>query len=121
MYGWDIPKFIGSDDAGGRLMSYCRFGKDSNVYLYPTFGKTWVCCNCRLSTELIEGIGFHHSFALVSLEGVKAHLEAHLEAGHLVPDYAFERVAREMKVEAFRHKRRRTMRRSVCLDRKEKE
>ena len=69
---------------------------------------------------MIEGIGFRHSFALISLEEVKVHLEAHQKAGHLVPDYALERIEREMKVETFRRKRRRMMRSSVCLDRKEK-
>lgn len=99
-------------------MSYCRFGKDSNIYLYRDVLGCWICCSCPLSPELIDGIGIHKSIALVSLEEVKAHLEAHQEAGHLVPDYAFERIEREMKVEAFRCKRRRTMRSSVCLNRK---
>ena len=66
----------------------------------------------------MDGIGFHKSIALVSLKEVKAHLEAHQEAGHLVPDYAFERIEREMKVETVRRKHRIRMRSSFCLNRK---
>jgi len=74
-----------------------------------------MCCSCRLNPELIDGIGFHHSSAFWSLEETKAHLEAHQEAGHLVPNYAFERIERELKVEAFRRKRRRMMRSSIDI------
>ena len=98
-------------------MSYCRFGENSNVYLCKDILGCWICYSCRLAPEVMEGIPFHRSIALVSLEEVKAHLEAHQEAGHLVPDYDFERVerelAKEMKLEPIRYERKRKMRQSI--------
>ena len=94
-------------------MSYCSFAKgESDVYLWgrDLLG-CWICQSCRLAPELIGG--FYKADAFVSLKEVKAHLEAHQAAGHLVPDYAFERIEREMKVEAFSRKHGKTMRSSL--------
>jgi hypothetical protein len=51
-------------------VSYCRFGDDSDVYLYPGDGD-WECCGCRIS------VGDDGRTRLESLPAVLAHLEAH--------------------------------------------
>jgi hypothetical protein len=70
-------------------VSYCRFGDDSDVYLYPGDGD-WECCGCRIS------VGDDGRTRLESLPAVLAHLEAHRAAGHKVPDHAFSRVRHEL-------------------------
>jgi len=63
-------------------MSYCRFGDDSDVYVYATFEDTYECCACRLS------INWGHKTAADMI----AHLEKHRATGHLVPQYAIDRL-----------------------------
>ena len=68
-------------------MSYCRFSEDSDVYLYPHVYGNYQCCACKLGEMDI----------LLTLEEVLKHLQAHRNAGHKVPEYAFERVEAEIK------------------------
>ena len=70
-------------------MSYCRFS-EGDIYLYASTAGGWECCGCCLQ----DGLRFVH---LDSLEEVKAHLEAHIAAGHDVPERALRRVSRELE------------------------
>lgn len=72
-------------------MSYCRWGKDSDVYVYATEydGKWyWVCQGCELENN--DGDGIRHT-----AKAMAEHLLAHREAGHKVPEYAIERLHEE--------------------------
>ena len=69
-------------------MSYCRFGSDSNVYLYDAATGGWHCCACWLSPE--------RNTWLHTLGEVLAHLQAHVDAGHLVPQRAIGYVLEEI-------------------------
>jgi hypothetical protein len=62
-------------------MSYCRFGRDSDVYVYEVEGGV-ECCRCGLN----EGRWFRARDAAEMME----HLLAHRAAGHRVPEEALE-------------------------------
>ena len=75
-------------------MSYCRFGRDSDVYMYPSALGGITCCACKLN-PIADGLwwgsqSFSHRDALL-------HLQAHLEAGHLVPQCAIDRLEEEIE------------------------
>ena len=57
-------------------MSYARFGRDSDVYVYPDVGGYISCCGCSLSRD----------WAHYSVESVVNHMREHVDAGHTVPD-----------------------------------
>lgn len=70
-------------------MSYARWS-EGDVYLYPHIDGYYLCCRCTLcggdwgdwkSTELLD---------------VLDHLKAHRDAGHTVPQRAFDQVNREL-------------------------
>lgn len=63
-------------------MSYCRFSAESDVYVFGTFEGTYECCACSLSKH------WEHETA----SDMIAHLEAHMAAGHQVPQYAIDRL-----------------------------
>jgi len=68
-------------------MAYCRFGRDSDVYVYE--GEHGIeCCRCRLLD-----VAF---FTAAGPAGMMEHLLAHRAAGHRVPDGAL----RELRDEA---------------------
>lgn len=76
-------------------MSYCRWGPDSDVYVYVTERVVkeetehyWVCCMCKLHQE--------GNIYAPNLASLRQHLEHHREQGDKVPDYAFERIDREI-------------------------
>jgi hypothetical protein len=69
-------------------MSYCRFGPDSDVYVYPVGGGKVECCWCALS-ETRETVSLTRGEML-------AHLWDHEQAGHKVPDYATLRLRGEI-------------------------
>jgi len=71
-------------------MSYCRFGEDSDIYLYPHVYGDYICCACRLR-------GTFGSTVLITLAEVLEHLQAHRDVGHKVPEYAFERIRTEIE------------------------
>lgn len=64
-------------------MAYCRFGDDSDVYLYNS-GDVWSCCGCKLAD------GGERLFS--NLTDVLAHLDEHATAGHRVDGWAVARV-----------------------------
>lgn len=74
-------------------MSYCRWGEDSDVYLYVTTddegGIRWVCAGCKLD-EKDDGWPY-------SPQSVLLHLEAHRQAKHKVPERAFDRLRMEIE------------------------
>jgi len=85
-------------------MSYCRhaFWEDigeethgSDVYLYPHVDGFVQCCGCLLSPSAEEG-GFRGNVNFDFKRGALAHLWQHRLAGHIVPQYAFDRLEREI-------------------------
>lgn len=66
-------------------MSYVRFGKDSDVYIFQSVYGGYDCCGCRLS----------ESFAAKTIDHMIAHLKVHVAAGHKVPRRAFIRLRYE--------------------------
>lgn len=78
-------------------MSYCRWGKDSDVYVYGTrafnidhkrLETLWVCQDCELKGDNTRGV-------TTTATAMISHLLAHREAGHKVPEYAIERLRDE--------------------------
>lgn len=74
-------------------MSYCRFSpEESDVYVFGTVataGEKIECCGCRLVSD-------EPAYPLLDAPEMLKHLEAHRQAGHLVPEYAMERLRREI-------------------------
>lgn len=77
-------------------MSYCRFGDDSDVYLYHHINGSYECCSCRLM-GFEKGSGMHKSKKMSNLNEALVHLMKHKKKGHKVPDYAFGRVLEELE------------------------
>lgn len=74
-------------------MSYCRFGPDSDVYLYRTlYGNDirWECCACSMEKPFGSTISKTLKEALV-------HLHDHEKRGDRVPAGAINRLRREIK------------------------
>ena len=63
-------------------MALCRFGSDSDVYIYYSVHGGIECCGCQL---VASGM-----FNVPDEEQMIAHLEEHRLAHHKVPDVAFE-------------------------------
>jgi hypothetical protein len=60
-------------------VSFSRFGADgSDIYTFPNSSGDYECCAC----PLIE-----HHFTTRDVSTFIGHLDAHIEAGHTVPDY----------------------------------
>ena len=77
-------------------MSYCRFS-DGDVYMYDSVKGGLHCCACRLGDETLEvpwdwgpDVVFH------SRLDAHEHLMEHKEAGHSVPQYAFDMLVEEI-------------------------
>lgn len=72
-------------------MSYCRWGPDSDVYVYPAGHGNRdliVCCGCALRGDDDDDVA-------ETPQQMIAHLDRHVAAGHKVPEAAFERLRRE--------------------------
>jgi hypothetical protein len=67
-------------------MSYCRFGPDSDVYVFASW-QGIECCACRR----------FQSFTASDAARMLMHLKAHMANGDMVPDYALERLRNEMR------------------------
>jgi len=65
-------------------MSYCRFGNDSDVYIYST-GKYLVCDTCKIKGG--------KSFATLRYSRMSVHLESHVANGDQVPKNVLEELA----------------------------
>ena len=68
-------------------MSYCRFSKYSDVYVYPTPDGKIVCDECILNPK------WKYSNAKEMLD----HLKCHIQIGHKVPRKAIEKLETEIK------------------------
>lgn len=98
-------------------MSYCRFGS-GDVYMYEHVGGFIECCTCSLAPlekqnmsglaeflglsrdlhpEMFEDFDSHASLEFNSRTSALEHLQSHRDAGHVVPEYAFERLRQELK------------------------
>lgn len=69
-------------------MSYCRFS-DGDVYLLPYVNGGILCCACWLNDR--------DNNIFYSRKEVIAHLDKHREAGFEVPEYAYDRLRKEIK------------------------
>lgn len=82
-------------------MSYCRKGKDSDVYVVLTEdgqgSSVWECLGCPLAPEEDVGLGapLLGTTRMHSRMGMIAHLGEHLAAGHRVPGKAVVRLVKE--------------------------
>lgn len=70
-------------------MSYCRFGRDSDVYVIYTVDGLWECCGCP------SRAGW--SVTLESPREMLLHLAFHHGAGHKVPNQAMRRLRVEAR------------------------
>lgn len=68
-------------------MSYCRFGPDSDVYVFQHVGGGWECCGCL----------FGDSLRAETREEMLSHLEDHIKTGHTVPEHAIARLKAEIE------------------------
>ena len=66
-------------------MSYCRFGTESDVYVFMCITGALECCACRLDGPQ----------RFLSTQAMIDHLDAHRAAGHKVPDRAIARLREE--------------------------
>ena len=69
-------------------MSYCRFGADSDVYLFYCHGVE--CCGCRLKDSTVRPIRMEYKVAI-------AHVKEHIAAGDLVPDHVIPSLEEELE------------------------
>jgi hypothetical protein len=68
-------------------MAYCRFGRDSDVYVFEMEGGI-ECCRCRIAGGTFEAGG-----AAEMIE----HLLKHRAAGHAVPDEALRELREDLE------------------------
>ncbi len=71
-------------------MSYARFS-EGNIYLYLFDDNFWECNSCWLSEDR-QSQHFHN------LADVKSHVEAHQQAGHIVPRRCIEQIEEELLI-----------------------
>lgn len=71
-------------------MSYCR-PIEGDVYMYLHVGGYVECCLCALAQDSATDLEFH------TFQGALEHLEKHREAGHKVPEHAFESLRLEVE------------------------
>jgi len=85
-------------------MSYARFGKGSDVYVF-TSSHAMECCGCLLQRAVwvddpgykffggyLKPVGRKVRTTFKSNEAMINHLLRHRRAGHLVPEHAFDRL-----------------------------
>lgn len=75
-------------------MSYCRFGPDSDVYVYGGCDSI-VCCACHLG-PYDEASGYACNEFTGNNKEMLAHLVEHVKAGHKVPERAIQWLSREI-------------------------
>jgi hypothetical protein len=61
-------------------MSYCRWGPDSDVYLFMAADDQLHCCHCGLSLP-----GTRTDFVAKDHRDMLSHLVRHVEGGHRIP------------------------------------
>jgi len=97
-------------------MSYCRHSfyrsedeedkAQSDVYMYEHIDDFTECCGCLLSSLPNRDQGCV-SVQFMSKRGALAHLWQHRLAGHIVPQYAFDRLEEEIGDEEWEESKRR--------------
>ena len=107
-------------------MSYARFSKDSDIYVYAHVGGGFECCACRIGPLVksisTEGCTNHCLFGdvepcdkcngegcnecmmpdsvrLSTRSEMITHLKEHIKAGHRVPGYTIDILKKEIKEE----------------------
>ena len=78
-------------------MSYCRMGKDSDLYVLHA-GYGFECVNCKLQPKY-QGYGMHMSTVRKTRKQMIKHINQHIEAGHKVPERAISRLNNEIRNE----------------------
>ncbi|MDP4224756.1 MAG: hypothetical protein Q8910_00100 [Bacteroidota bacterium] len=73
------------------VMSYCRTGDDSDVYMHQHFNGMIECAGCK-----IYGFSYKDTEFDTPQEALN-HLIEHQKVGHKVPLYAIKRLEREIK------------------------
>lgn len=71
-------------------MSYCRFAS-GDAYVFYNSENFYECCGCHISDS--------GSFECARSLGMLWHLQAHRQAGHKIPGYAFSRLQKEARRE----------------------
>jgi len=74
-------------------MAYCRWW-NGDVYMFNHVDGYICCCACSFNELDKNGWPVDEEFS--SLKEALRHLYKHREAGHRVPDYAFERIRDEI-------------------------
>lgn len=59
-------------------MSIVRWSKDSDLYIFEHVNGHIECCGCCLEDKNVQ---------TTSIDEMVGHVEKHLEAGHLVPEW----------------------------------
>ncbi len=75
-------------------MSYARLDFSSSVNVFLDCNGYFVCELCQFSRQAIGEVGDFHA---ASTDEIVEHLEAHVEAGGLVPRGAFERLREDQE------------------------
>lgn len=91
-------------------MSYCRMGDDSDVHIYYSNDKMYVCCMCFLDAP----DGYGEDFQCRTIDEMLMHLDEHFVAGHTVPQKCIIRLKEEkeeMRIEKQRENKARKQRR----------
>ena len=70
-------------------MSYARFSRDSDVYVFAHVEGGYECCACGLA-------GTWGSIRCQTIKEMLDHLEEHKKAGDKVPDHCIERLKSEL-------------------------
>lgn len=75
-------------------MAFCRFGKNSDVYMLNHSNGNIQCCACHLTTVNKTG---HKSVNLKTTAGAFRHLVRHMKAGHKVSKTAVLNLYKERR------------------------
>lgn len=74
-------------------MSYARIGVYSDVYVFHSAGGWLECCGCSLTEP--EGDAIFGFARIDTPRRMLRHLDEHVSHGHLVPDFAYDRIREE--------------------------
>ena len=67
-------------------MSYARWSKHSDVYVFAASPTGVMCCGCNLHTYPHDA----HSIVFDSAEDVAAHMREHVAEGDVIPDHLLD-------------------------------
>lgn len=75
-------------------MAYCRFGDDSDAYMYYD-GKRFCCCTCRLNMN--KDIGWFDNVYETRPREMLIHLTNHITLGGKIPERTLDRLREDIK------------------------